>query len=162
MTAYQRFLFEKFPQLLEELDAQQEAKWGRMNAHQMVEHLAQVISIANGRFNATANAEPERLTYRKMRFLEKEIAFPRGVRVDFVSEEPLPTMFPNIQLSKEFTLNQLQRFFDYHTEHADLKPVHPVFGMMNYEEWTQFQARHIKHHLQQFGVLDEEYIIFSI
>ncbi len=162
MTAYQSFLFEKFPRLLEQLEPQQEAKWGKMNVHQMIEHLAQVISIANGRFNATANAEPERLAYRKMRFFEKEVSFPRGVRVDFVSEEPLPTMFPNLQLSKEYTLNQLQRFFDYHTEHAYLAPVHPIFGSMNYEEWTQFQARHIKHHLQQFGILDEQYIIFGI
>ncbi len=162
MTEYQFFLYDKFPQLLEKLEAHHEAKWGKMSAHQMVEHLAQIISVANGRFTGIANAEPERLAYRKMRFLEKEIPFQKGIRVEFVPEEPLPTMFPNIQLSKEFTLNQLQRFFDYHTEHSDLTPVHPIFGPMNYAEWVQFQARHIKHHLQQFGILEEDYVIYSI
>ena len=159
MTEYQLFLYDEFPQLLEKIEAEKEAKWGKMNAHQMLEHLAHIMSIANGRFAITPNAEPERLAYRKMRFLETEYPFPRGVRVEFISEEPIPTQFPEIHQSKAFLLNQLQRFFDYHSEHPDLMPVHPVFEPMNYDEWVQFQARHIKHHFQQFGVLEEDFMI---
>ena len=159
MTEYQSFLYDEFPQLLENIKVGNEALWGKMNAHQMIEHLAQIMSVANGRFAVAANAEPDRLAYRKMRFLEQEYPFPRGVRVEFVSEEPIPTMFPQIHQSKEFLLNQLQRFLDYHSEHPDLMPVHPVFGPMNYDEWVQFQARHIKHHFQQFGVLEEDFMI---
>ena len=72
MTEYQSFLYDEFPQLLKKLEAEEEARWGKMNAHQMVEHLAHIMSIANGRFAITPNAEPERLAYRKMRFLETE------------------------------------------------------------------------------------------
>ncbi len=159
MTVYQFFLYDTFPRLLEQLEVEQEAKWGIMNAHQMVEHLALVLSIGNGRFNMTANAEPDRLAYRKMRFLEAETPFAQSIRVAFIPEEPQPTMFPNLQMSKEFTLNQLQRFFDYFTEHPELTPSHPIFGAMNQAEWEQFQARHIKHHLQQFGLIDEDFKI---
>lgn len=159
MSEYELFLYEEFPQLLQKLEDNQVAKWGKMNVHQMVEHLAQVISISNGRFTATANADVERLTYRKTRFFEQEYPFPRGFRVEMVSEEPIPPMFPQFDQSKEFLLNQLQRFLDYHSEHPDLTPVHPVFGAMNYNEWVEFQSRHIKHHFQQFGILKEDFTI---
>ena len=151
---YSNFLFIEFPDLLNNLSHNAPAQWGRMNAHQMIEHLAQVLSISNGRFTGTANAEPERLAYRKMRFLEKDVPFSKGIRVDFVPEDPAPTMFIDIEQSKAFLMTQLQRFYDYHTEHADLKPIHPVFGELTYEEWIQFHARHTRHHFLQFGVID--------
>jgi hydroxymethylglutaryl-CoA reductase len=153
---YRAYLYDEFPVLLKNVESSMPAKWGSMNAHQMIEHLALVFSIANGRMTATPNAEPERLAYRKMRFFEKDTPFPKGFRVDFIPEEPTPTMFPTIEQSKEFLMVQLMRFMDYHEEHEGLTPVHPVFGPLNYEEWIRFQVRHVKHHLGQFGVVPEE------
>jgi hydroxymethylglutaryl-CoA reductase len=153
---YKAYLYNEFPLLLKKVEPSMPAKWGSMNAHQMVEHLTLVLSIANGRMTASTNAEPERLAYRKMRFFEKDVPFPKNVRADFVPEEPVATMFPTIEQSKEFLMIQLLRFMDYHEEHEGLMPVHPVFGPMNYQEWIRFQVRHIKHHLSQFGLIPEQ------
>lgn len=153
---YKTYLYEEIPIILNNLEPDATAQWGRMNAHQMVEHLVLVLSIANGRMAVTANAEPERLAYRKMRFFEKEVPMPQGVRVDFVPEDPIVPMFPTIEQSKTYFLNELQRFMDYHEEHEGLTPIHPVFGALNYEEWIQFQVRHIKHHFRQFGLIPVE------
>lgn len=153
---YKTYLYDEFPVLLKNVESSMPAKWGFMNAHQMIEHLALVLSISNGRMTAIPNAEPERLAYRKMRFFEKDVPLTKNVKADFIPEEPIPVMFPTIEQSKDFLMVQLMRFMDYHEEHEGLMPVHPVFGPLNYEEWVRFQVRHVKHHLSQFGVVPEE------
>jgi Protein of unknown function (DUF1569) len=155
MTDYQAFLYEEFPELLKKVNSDMPALWGKMDAQQMVEHLAYVLSISNGRLQVDADAEPERLAYRKMRFFEKDVPFTRSIRVKFVPEEPDPYIYADIEQSKNFVLQQLERFYEYHQEHPDIQPVHPNFGPMNYEEWVQLQARHLRHHLTQFGVIFE-------
>ncbi len=156
MIDYQQFLYEEAPQLLAELRTDTTAQWGKMDAQQMVEHLTYTIGFGNGRFNMEANAEPDRLAYRKMRFFEKDVPFAQGLRVGFIPEEPMPHQFPDIVQSKDFLMGQLERFYYYHDEHPDLTPMHPVLGTLNYDEWVQFHARHFRHHFRQFGLIKEE------
>ena len=155
---YKKFLFDGFPEILETIEPNTPALWGQMNVHQMIEHLALVMSIANGRMSVVADAPAEKLAYRKMRFFEKDIPFTHGIKLSAISENPVPTMFVDINQSKQFLLSQLERFFDYFNEHNDIMPEHPVFGPMNHEEWVQFQARHIWHHLAQFGIVEERIV----
>lgn len=151
---YKHFLYEEFPILLRGLNADTRALWGKMNAQQMVEHLSLVVNASNGRFALKPNAEPERLAYRKMRFFEKDTPFPQNFRVDFVPEEPNPVHFANIEDAKMQLFNQLQRFDDYFAEHPGITTMHGVFGELNYEEWVQNHARHFRHHLMQFGLVE--------
>jgi hydroxymethylglutaryl-CoA reductase len=153
MIDYQHFLYEEIPDLLEALQANTSPQWGKMDAQQMIEHLAYTIGFANGRFNMEPNAEPERLAYRKMRFFEKDVPFVQGLRVNVIPEEPMPHQFSDIEQSKDFMMGQLERFYYYHTEHPDLTPMHPVLGALNYDEWVQFHARHFRHHFTQFGLI---------
>jgi hypothetical protein len=155
MIDYQHFLYEEAPNLLAQLRSDTPAQWGKMDARQMVEHLAYTIGFANGRFNMEGNAEPDRLAYRKMRFFEKDVPFVQGLKVSAIPEEPMPHQFPDIEQSKDFLMNQLERFYYYHSEHPDLTPMHPVLGPLNYVEWVQFSARHFRHHFTQFGLVQE-------
>ena len=151
---YRHFLYEQMPILLRGLKSDAPALWGAMNAGQMVEHLAQTVGISNGRFALEANAEPERLAYRKMRFFERDVPFARGIKIDFIPEEPAPLQYADIEASKMFLLHQLQRFDDYFGEHPDMMPVHRIFGGLSYAEWVEFHARHFRHHFQQFGLIE--------
>jgi hypothetical protein len=152
---YEEFLYEQFPDLLDKLEADAPAIWGSMNAQQMVEHLASIVGCSNGRYDVPAKADPERLAYRKMRYFEKDVPMPRNLRVDveFVPETPRPLQFPDMASAKTQLLQQLERFDDYYMEHPGLTAMHPVLGILNYDEWVQTHARHFRHHLQQFGVL---------
>ena len=150
---YRKFFYDEMPVLLRDLKTDTPALWGKMNAQQMVEHLAMVVSFSNGRFVQTPTAEPDRLAYRKMRFFEKDAPMPRNLRVDGQSEEPKPPIFTTLEESKIYLLNQLQRFDDYHAEHPDVQPPHFMMGAFNYAEWVVFHARHFRHHFQQFGLL---------
>jgi Protein of unknown function (DUF1569) len=150
---YQDFLFDEFPDLINDLKSDAPAQWGKMTMHQMIEHLSHIFSFSNGRFTAQPNAEPERLAYRKMRFFEKDVPFQKEIRVAFLPEDPIPVMFADIEKSKDFLMSQLQRFYDYHEEHPGMTPMHPVLGELTYAEWIIFHARHVRHHLEQFGVI---------
>lgn len=151
---YKHFLYEEFPVLLRGLKADTPALWGKMNAQQMIEHLFLVASASNGRLTIKPTADAERLAYRKMRFFEKDVPMPRHFRVDFVPEEPNPTQFANIEDAKMQLFNQLQRFDDYFAEHSGMTTVHPVFGAFTYDEWVENHARHFRHHLMQFGLIE--------
>ena len=150
---YHEFLYEQFPDLLDALQADTPALWGQMNAQQMVEHLGNVVGFSNGRFEAKPTVDAERLAYRKMRYYEKDVPMPRHFRVEFIPETPNPLQFQDIEAAKNFLLQQLERFDDYYIEHLGLTAMHPVLGVLNYDEWVQTHSRHFRHHLQQFGVL---------
>lgn len=152
MDLYSRFLYEELPEWLQKLEADTMPLWGQMTAQQMVEHLAYVVSYSNGRFEATPNAEPERLAYRKSRFFEKDVPFPRSLTVPNIPATAPPPQYPSLEASVAHLLQQIQRFDDYLLEHPDLQPMHPVLGPLNRAEWTAFHARHARHHLQQFGL----------
>lgn len=150
---YHEFLYEQFPDLLDGLQADTPAVWGLMNAQQMVEHLGTVVGFSNGRFEAKPTVDEARLAHRKMRYYEKDVPMPRGFRAEFIPETPNPVQFPDMETAKNFLLQQLERFDDYYAEHPGLTAMHPVLGVLNYDEWVQTHARHFRHHLQQFGVL---------
>ncbi len=151
---YKHFLYEEFPLLLRGLKKDTPALWGKMNAQQMIEHLILVVGASNGRLSIEPNADAERLAYRKMRFFEKDVPMPRNFRVSFAPEEPKSEQFSNIEEAKMELFNQLQRFDDYFNEHEGMSTVHPVFGAFNYDEWVENHARHFRHHLMQFGLIE--------
>ncbi len=150
---YHEFLYEQFPELVDALNADTQPLWGLMNAQQMIEHLAGILSCSNGRFEAKPSADAERMAHRKMRYFEKDVPMPRNFRVDFVPETPRPVRYPDMETAKNHLLQQLERFDDYYVEHPDMTAMHPVLGILNYNEWVETHARHFRHHFQQFGIL---------
>lgn len=155
MINYQDFLYSIFPTKLRELKAETPALWGKMNAQQMIEHCAYIVSFSNGRFTSQTKDDAEKMAYRKMRFFEKDVNMPQNYRVDVVPEDPMPLQFQNIEDSKMFLFNQLQRFDDYFLEHPGITTTHFTLGELNYDEWKIMHARHFRHHLKQFGLWSE-------
>jgi hydroxymethylglutaryl-CoA reductase len=150
---YQDFLYNQFPDLLSTLNQDTQPLWGLMNAQQLVEHLTIILACSNGHFDAKPIADVERMAYRKMRYYEKDVPMPRNFRTDFMPETPHPVKYPNIEIAKIQLKEELVHFKNYYAEHLNLTAMHPVLGLLNYEEWLETHARHFRHHLQQFGVL---------
>jgi hydroxymethylglutaryl-CoA reductase len=153
---YHDFFYQQTPILLRGLKQDTPALWGQMNAQQMIEHLAFIVSVSNGRLPVQPTAESARLAHRKMRYFEKDTPIPKGLRVEMVPETPHPMAFPDIEAAKMHLFEQLDRFDDFFNEHPNLTTMHPMLGPLNYDEWVQTHARHFRHHLQQFGILPEE------
>lgn len=131
---------------LERLEPDATALWGRMNAPQMLAHLADWMQMAKGELKCEARRLP--LRYSPLRELAIFwLPFPRGIRTapELISREPLEwaveraAVRQHVQSFEKLDPNTLWR-------------EHPVFGKMTPKAWGVLGYRHADHHFNQFGV----------
>ncbi|HEY0433914.1 MAG TPA: DUF1569 domain-containing protein [Chitinophagaceae bacterium] len=145
-----RFLQQDFIKVIRNIDAGTKPAWGRMNAQQMVEHLAAFFRISTGKLNFPLVTPPEHLPkYRE--FLMSEKDFRENTKAPVLPEEPLPLQFPSMDRAVDNLDEEVSSFFDYFSEPGASKTQHPVFGDLDFPEWVQLHHKHVKHHLRQFG-----------
>lgn len=135
---------------LGKMRADQPRRWGRMNAHQMVCHLADSFLGVMGRRPVSAAAK-EFGPLMKWAALYLPVHWPRGVpTMPEVDQEKLgtaPAVFDTdlrqaLVLAEEFA--RKPRDFSF--------APHPMFKQMTYNEWMRWGYLHTDHHLRQFGV----------
>jgi hypothetical protein len=148
------FLKKELPVLLEGLQSTAEPKWGIMSAQHMVEHLSGVILISNGRFDAPAMYDEERLAKNHDFIIKEQNRIKRNTKAPILPEEPLPLRFGSLAEAKEKLLKTLDTFFAHFEANPDAKFMHPAFGLLNFEEWTYFHGIHTQYHLDQFGLYE--------
>ncbi len=145
------FLKEEFTQGLAELDADTPRKWGKMNLQQMIEHMAEYVSIASGK-SSVRNVTPEATLPRMQAFLASEKPFPENTPNVLLPDEPAPVK----HATKEEAIAELQTEIDnflavYEQNEGRITP-NPFFGDLDFEQQVQLLHKHATHHLRQFGV----------
>lgn len=122
-------------------------RWGRMNAGQMLHHLAEAQRMALGELAVRPRV--------------KRLFRTRLAKYLFIRTLPIPKGIPTAPelLSRDR--------FDFSAERARLigaiarfasvpgtgrGPEHPLFGVLTWPEWGLLQYKHVDHHLRQFGV----------
>ena len=151
---YTTFLKTETWSFLLNLNAATPAQWGVMNAQNMVEHLRMVFALSLGFAQITpfVNEERTRKSYEfiivQKNPLPKEVKFKNG----FLAE-PFPLEFADIEQAKSELKEAVNAFFERFENQNDLKTLHPVLGMLNFEEWQIFHTAHIRHHFEQFNLL---------
>lgn len=154
MIDYQHFLKEEVPVLLAKLEADRPQLWGKMSAQHMVEHAASLALLANGKFAWTRPVATEIGDQLRKQLFENDTAYPKNLRVPSVGEEPGPLRFANMDEAKSRFLAEIDRFFSHFEANLAAKPVHPVFGELDFQEWLIALGSHTRHHFQQFGLLE--------
>jgi hypothetical protein len=151
---FNNFLKTALPELLDQLSATAEPKWGLMSAQHMIEHLSGVIMISNGRFEAPAMYEEERLSKNYNFIIKDRNRLKRNTKAPILPENPLPLRFASLSEAKEKLLKSLDLFFEFYAQNPELKQMHPAFGPLNFEDWSYFHCIHIQYHLDQFGLYE--------
>ena len=146
-----RTLFEK----LLELAPDTPARWGRMNAQQMVEHLALPFGLAFGHVDVPVLGTEEQVAKRRWHTFENRTPIPKGLRVPFVSEEPTPAFYPDLPTAIAALRETVDHFFASYEEDPQKTAAHPLLGRLDKTLWEDFLWMHTTHHLQQFGLLPE-------
>ncbi len=149
-----KFLKSELPLLLSELQSTAAPKWGLMSAQHMIEHLSGVIMISNGRFEAPAMYEEERLSKNYSYIIKEQNRIKRNTKAPILPENPLPLRFATLAEAKEKLLKSIDSFFAFYEANPDTKQMHPAFGLLNFEEWTYFHCIHTQYHLDQFGLFE--------
>ena len=149
-----QFIQSDFPRLLETLQPGTPAKWGKMNAQQMVEHVADFFKVSGNKIQFGILTPEEHLP-KYMDFLHSDKAFRENTKAPaaVLPEEPLAERNPGLPEAIAELKSEVAFFNDYFSEDPERRTAHPVFGNLNYEEWVLLHYKHVQHHLKQFGLL---------
>ncbi len=119
--------------------------WGTMTAHQMICHLGDQLRVALGDVGSRDRSRPLSRTLVKWVVIHLPMPIPKG-KVKTVSE---------MQSTKPVTWDDDVRAVEELVERlaaAESVAPHPVFGRLSRTEWGILGAKHMDHHLRQFGV----------
>ena len=131
---------------LGQLQPDARARWGKMNAPQMVAHLGSAMQMAQGELKVTPKNLPIRHWPLKQ-LIVYWLPFPRGA----------PTA-PELMIGEpgewaEGIARLRSRIDQFGSRKPDKPfPIHPAFGKMTPKAWGVLVYRHIDHHFKQFGV----------
>lgn len=146
----ENFLRTRLVPWLQKLDPATTPKWGRMNLHQMIEHLADVVKVSNGKIKMAIVTPADKLPlYRD--FMMSDKAFRENTKSPVLPEEPLALRTNTIQAAIGKLQEEIIYFFEVFEKDPQLKIVHPVFGELDFNENVQLLYKHALHHLKQFS-----------
>jgi len=141
---------------LKNLHADSKPKWGKMNAQQMVEHLADFIDISTEKKQFPL-AVPEADLPKYKAFLMSDKHFRENTKApsSVLGEDPLPIQYDSLEKAIDHLKNTIDHFFDFFSKNPEIKTLHPAFGMLNFEEWLMLHYKHLYHHLRQFELITD-------
>jgi hypothetical protein len=147
----ENFLRTKFIAHLQQLNAKEPQRWGKMNVQQMIEHFGDAVMLAAGKLKLPVVTPPDKLE-RLREFLLSEKPFKENTRNPIMSEEPAPIR----KHTKEAAIGKLKEeliyFFDVFEKNPGMKTTNPIFGELNFEQNVQLLYKHAVHHLKQYGI----------
>lgn len=154
MTHQQKldFLLLEFPERLLELDAEAAPQWGKMNVQQMIEHMVDAVSNANGNLSLPLVTPADKLQQFKD-FMMSDKDFRPDTKNPLMTETPAPVHFMDVQKAIGKLRIELSDFVDFYKENPEKKFLNPIFGELNFEEWTHLLYKHAHHHLRQFAMI---------
>ena len=138
-------------QRLQNLTLQSEAKFGILTPQHMVEHLIITVKLSSGRIPIPSFEPNEKQLARKQALLFTDMPFPQGIEAPGLPDTLLELRYPDLETAKAELVKSYDAYHLLFQENPTLQTPHPGFGLLNYEEWELFHAKHIDHHLGQFG-----------
>ena len=142
---------ETLTQRLHELNLNTEAKFGILTPQHMVEHLILTLKMAAGRIPIPDFVPTEKQLAGKQALLFTDIPFPQGIKAPGLPDTLLDLRFPDLATAKAELIKSWDAYQQLFHENPTKQTLHPRFGLLNFEEWERFHAKHMDHHLSQFG-----------
>lgn len=136
---------------LERLKETDQPLWGSMSAQRMVEHLSDSLRLACGDHDIPLQI-PENKVQWAQDFLKTDQPLPKNFEAVFAKPET-PVRNNNIQSAIADFKSDWRNFEGHFAAKPNSTTLHPYFGELNFELWKLMQAKHITHHLAQFGII---------
>lgn len=141
-----------FP-LLEQLQEDTSAVWGKMNARQMLEHMSDIFLVSAGRKHFQLITPEEQLPrYKEFLYSEKIFRENTKAPLTIIGEEPAPMKTASLKDAFGQLQHSVAAYFQHFKDNPGATTMHPVFGLLTYEEWILLHYKHVTHHLRQFGL----------
>lgn len=117
----------------------------------MIEHLSLVFKISSGEVIFPIITKEEDIP-KYIAFLRSEKLFRENTKapIEIIGEAPLPLNCENLPDAITKLKESVENFFEYFEKDPSVRTAHPVFGLLNYEDWLILHYKHTTHHLKQF------------
>lgn len=124
-------------------------RWGRMNVHQMICHVADAYRVPLGAIAITPPKLPIPPAVMKFAALRIPLrwrpGFPAPPEIAQDQQGKPPVAFESDRAALLAVLR------DFCTRSSGLAGAHPFFGPMSGRDWQRWGYLHADHHLRQFG-----------
>jgi len=147
------FLQNDYIPAIRTIAADAKAVFGKMNAQQMIEHMADSIRLAYGRPLVPSLLTPEEHLEKMRAFLVSEKPFRDNTPNAMMPDVPPAPRAENIAASIEDLGASVGELFGVFAAQPDLEVLNPFFGVLDYEMTMHLLHKHALHHLRQFGVI---------
>jgi hypothetical protein len=151
MRKIEYFQFE-YLKILSSIEPTIKPVFGKMNVHQMIEHMSYAFRQASGLMPSSA-INDEETTQKMFQFMMSDKPFRDNTPNPYLPNEPAPAVCPTIQESISVLEKDIQTFFSTFENDHENRILNPFFGNLNFEEWTHLLHKHAQHHLRQFNQL---------
>lgn len=145
------FLKNDYVNLLSSLAPDTKGLWGKMNVHQMIEHMSYSFRQGNGK-DPYSIITPEENVPKMQAFLMSDKPFRENTPNVLIGDNTLPVKHAKIQESLNELQSEIDYFIDLFTKEPGKIITNPFFGNLNYAMWVQLLHKHAWHHLRQFGI----------
>ncbi len=148
----QQFIENGFSEFVKKLAANTTGNWGKMNAQQMAEHVTAFFKLSSGKLVMPVLTPEEQLPKLKA-FLVSDKEFRENTKApkEVIGDDPLPLRNETMEAAIYKLEKSIKEFFQYFFNDATKTSSHPVFGVLNFEEWILLHYKHVLHHAKQFG-----------
>lgn len=152
MNDKELFVTSGFIALVKTLDVNARTSWGKMNAQQMVEHVKNFYKVSNGSMRFKLVTPEEQLPKFKA-FILSDKEFRPETKAPMLPEDPFPLEYASMEEAIAQLETETAAFVEYFKNDPSVATQDPVFGDLNYEEWTLLHYKHVLHHAKQFGLM---------
>lgn len=150
IAAKASFLKNEYVNLLATINPDTKGAWGKMNVHQMIEHMSYSFRQANGKDNYSL-VTPEENVPKMQAFLMSEKPFRENTPNVLIGDNTIPVVHTDIRDSIAELQTEIDHFFEIYQEPGKTI-TNPFFGNLDYEMQVQLLHKHALHHLKQFGI----------
>jgi hypothetical protein len=127
------------------------ARWGRMTAQQMVEHLEWTFACSTG----TRTVEcpiPEEHRPRYLTFLAHDRPTPQGFENPVLVSGLPPLAHGDFAAATAALRREVELYLSLAASEPAALRMHPLFGPIGAEQWSRTHYKHVRHHFTQFGL----------
>jgi hypothetical protein len=146
------FLRNNFPQLLLTLNGNEKGKWGVLNAHQMIEHMADAFMAASKKIILPQLLKGEQME-KSQAFMLSDKPFKENTDNPLLPKEPPSPKSANVPAAVEKLIAEINYFIDVYETGKVQTTINPFFGELNFEQSVHLLHKHAIHHLKQFSLI---------
>lgn len=147
------FFKSKINRYIDEIKGDETALWGDMTVHHMLEHLLFPLDFAITDSKLIIFTPEEQLP-KLNAFLHSDLGLIKNFKTPLLPKDKLvPLQQAQLDDAKKILKERIVLFIESINKSGFTSKVHPIFGILNKEEWLSFQYKHFTHHFSQFGIL---------